>query len=252
MCWFEAQRFRTFPLEIFASIFARVIDTMLFIIFWLIVGEYSSNGNINTREVISYYMIITGFIPFFYLGMGIASQIIRLIKYGELNQVLIRPVNPIFYPWAIRTGRNLISLIFGLIQVAIGIGIAGTISSNVIPYLIPVLFNTALINAAFNIIIGTFGFYLTEANGVKNAFYHVAVLCRGELMPLFLMPVSVATFLQYTPFPASQYHLAILLQGNRLPEWDFIAIGTIWSVVLLFLALKFWNHGLKHYEAVGI
>lgn len=252
MCWFEAQRFKAFPLEIVASIFARVAETSLFITFWLLVGKYSSSGNIDPRDVISYYMIITGLTPFFYLGFGIASQTIKLIKTGELNQILVKPVNPIFYPWAIRTGRNLISLIFGLIQVVIGIIIAGGISVDALPYLIPVLINTLILNGAFNIILGTCGFYLTDANGVKNAFLHLAVLCRGELIPLFLMPVSVATFLQFTPFPASQYHLAILLQGNRLPEWGFVLIGSLWAAVLLFAAVRFWKHGLKKYEAVGI
>lgn len=252
MCWFEAQRFRAFPLEIVASMFARVVETSLFITFWLLVGKFSSNRNIDPRDVISYYMIITGLTPFFYLGFGIASQTIRLIKSGELNQVLIKPVNPIFYPWAIRTGRNLINLIFGLIQVVIGIVIAGGISGNAAPYLVPVLFNTLILNAAFNIMLGTFGFYLTEASGVKNAFLHIATLCRGELIPLFLMPVSVATFLQFTPFPASQYHLAILLQGERLPERGFVFIGMLWAVALMFVSMRFWKHGLKKYEAVGI
>src|SRR5687768_6957952 len=119
MCLFEAQRFRAFPLELFASLSARLIEATLYITFWLLVGTLSSNQNIDPVDVISYYLIISGLTPFFYSGFGIGSQTIKLIKSGELNQTLIRPVNPIFFPWALRTGRNLVNLIFGLVQVII-------------------------------------------------------------------------------------------------------------------------------------
>jgi len=252
MCWFEAQRYKAFPLETIAKIFGQSAEVLLFITFWLLVGKYSSSGAIVPKDVISYYLIISGLNPFFYLGFGIASQTIRMIKGGELNQVLIKPINPLIYPWAIRTGQNIVGLVFSFFQVIIGIAIAGGISSRSLPYLIPVIFNMVLINAAFNIILGTFGFYLTEASGVKNAFLQLASLCRGELIPLFLLPASILTALQFTPFPASQYHLTILLQGTRLPSWGFVLLGSAWAVVLMFIAVAFWRKGLKKYEAIGL
>lgn len=252
MCWFEAQRFRAFPLEIVASIVARVIETTLFITFWLLVGQFSGSGDIEPRDVISYYMITSGLIPFFFLQLGIASQTMKLIKRGELNQILIRPIDPIFYPWAMRVGRSAVNLLFGLLQVVIGIVIAGGISPQALPYFVPVLLNALLLNVAFNIMVGTVAFYVTEASGFKNAIVHVLRLSRGELMPLFLMPAGVAAALQFTPFPASQYHLAILLQGTRVPEWGFVLVGFVWAVGLLFVAIRFWNRGLKKYEAIGI
>lgn len=252
MGWFEAQRFRAFPLEVIASLATLIIESLLFIVFWLLVGKYAGTGALNQRDIISYFLIMSGMTPFFFMGFGIGSQIIRLIKSGELNQVLIKPVNPLIYPWTFRMGRNAISMLFGLVQILAGIVVAGGVTGRALPFLLPVLINMAIINAAFNIFIGTMGFYLVEAAGVKNAFVHLARFCRGELMPLFLMPASVATWLQFSPFPASHYHLAIALQGERLPEWRFVLIGFVWAVVLMAVALLFWRRGLRHYEAVGI
>lgn len=224
---------------------------MLFITFWLLVSKYSLTGSINTRQIISFYLISSGMTPFFYQGFGIGSMTIKLIKSGELNQILIKPINPILYPWAIRTGRNAVNLTVGLTEVIIGIVVMGGLSTKVLPYLPFVLLNTLLINEAFNIFIGTIGFYTIEALGIKSSAEMLASFFRGSYVPLFLMPTALASFLQYTPFPASQYHLARLLQGQT-PPFHFMLLGTVWAVVLITLAVQGWHRGLEKYEAVGI
>ncbi len=251
MSWLEAQRFRTYPWEVFFGVISRLGETLLYIIFWVLVSRYALSGDIDTRQIVSFYLIASGITPFFYLGYGIGSMTIRLIKSGELNQVLIKPINPILYPWAIRTGRNAVNLSIGALQVLVGVAIAGGIAGHSLPYLVPILFNTLLINASFNIMIGTVGFYTVEAMGIKNSFELTAGLLRGSLIPLFLMPASVAAGLQLSPFPASQYHLARLLQGYP-PEWKYVVIGSVWAVGLVVLAVKFWHRGLEKYEATGI
>lgn len=252
LCWFEAQRFRAYPLEILASVFSRLAEAALFITFWVIISRLSSRGHINTRDIVAYYLIVTNLTPFFYTGFGIGSAIIDQVKSGRLSQTLMRPASPLLYPWANRTGRNLINLIFGAIGISIGMIISGGIHTNALPFLVPVLLNTFAINAALNIVIGTSSFYFTEAHGIKNSVHHIAAFARGERMPLYLMSPGLAHFLQLTPLPASQYHLTLLLQGTRLPGWSDVWIGSLWGVALLTTSILFWRYSLKHYEAVGL
>jgi ABC-type uncharacterized transport system permease subunit len=252
LTYYQALRYKAFPLEILASVFANITTVVLFITFWLLVGKYSSSGSIVPRDIISFYLIIAGLTPLLNSTMGIASQTIKHIKDGTLNQVLIKPINPIVYPWTVRIGSNIVSITFGLAMVVVGIVIAGGISNRSLPYLPLVLFNAVMINAAFNIAIGTVGFYFIQASGLKDTFVHISKLCRGELIPLFLMPASVATVLQFSPFPASQYHLSIVLQGTRLPSWGFVILGTIWAIVIMYGSVRFWRYGLKKYEAIGL
>lgn len=252
MTLFESRRFVMFPSEVFASILARLIDVTLYITFWLLVSKYAGSGNINPRQIISYYLIINGITSFFFTQLGIASQLIKLIKYGELNQTLIRPVSPILVPWSQRAGRNMLNQILGGVQVILGVIIAGGLTFHS-GLLFPLVFiNTVVLNLSFNIIVGTLGFYFIEAGGVKNTFVHIYNLLGGVLMPLFLMPVSVATALQFTPFPAAQYHMAMLLQGINPPSSGFVCIGLLWSVFLTAFAAWFWRRSLCRYEAVGI
>lgn len=252
MTIFEAQRFKAYPHEIIASLAQRLAELALYCTFWLLVSQFSQNSSVQTHDIISYYLIISGLTPFLYAGFGLAALTIDDIKTGRLNQILIRPMNAFLYPLAIRTGRNAINLLFGLVQIAIGIFIAGGIGTEALPFLLPVLFNAVAINLALNILIGTAGFYYGDARGFKNTMYHLANFARGEKMPIHFMTPELAGFLLLTPFPASQYHLAIVLQGTRVPAWGDVLIGMVWSVVLLVLAVKFWRFSLRRYEAVGI
>jgi ABC-type uncharacterized transport system permease subunit len=252
MTWFEAQRFKAYPAEIAASIFGRLAELTLYATFWLVVAQFATQGNINAQNIISYYLIISGLTSFFYSGYGIAGMTIDMVKSGELSQTLIKPINPILYPWAVRTGRNLINIGFGAVQVIVGLFLSGGMRAEALPFLIPVLFNTALLNAAFNIMLGATAFYLVDGRGLKNAFLHLSSFLRGERMPIYLMTPGFVHILMLTPFPASLYHLAILVQGTRLPEWGDVMVGSAWAVVLLWASVKFWQVGLKRYEAVGI
>jgi ABC-2 type transport system permease protein len=248
---FEAKRYKAFPTEIAAAIVSRLVELSLFITFWLLVSKYSGATNIAPTDIISFYLIIGGIQTFFYTEFGIGSELIKLVKFGELNQVLIRPIEPFLVPWAQRVGKSLINFVFGALQIILGVAIAGGLRGAAWLLLPVVLFNTFVINLAFNMILGTLSFYMVEANGVKNTFSHIARLCGGQLIPLFLMPVGVATALQFTPFPAAQYQLAILLQGKHDVSVGFVLIGLLWAVALIVFARYFWKRSLRHYEAVG-
>lgn len=251
MCVFEAQRFRAYPLELVASVFGRLAETALYTSFWLIVASLS-NGGIEPLDIISYYLIMSGLIPFFNLNLGVAGMTLEHIKSGELSQTLLKPVSPILFPWAARTGRSLFNYAVGVLQIVAGMVLSGGLQPEAWPFLLPVLLNMFCINASFNIFVSALGFYFTEARNLKNAWLHIASFARGEKMPLHFMPPGLAAFLMFTPFPASQYHLAILLQGVRMPTWSDVLIGCAWSVVLLAGAIAFWKRALRRYEATGL
>ncbi len=252
MCLFEAARYKAFPWEVAASLVSRITSTALFVIFWLVVANYSSDTSLDASQLVSYYLITIGIVPLFFTNYGISTDIIRSIKLGSLNQVLIKPINPLLYPWAVRFGKGFIGICFGLIAGFIGVVIAGGMSVDSLPMLVVALVNTALINFGLNVLIGSIGFYLIEGQGIKNAAIHVSRLARGELVPLFLMPAGLASALQFTPFPAGQYHLVIILQGGVTPSWSQLLIGSAWGIFLAAAAKLVWARSLRKYEAVGL
>lgn len=252
MTFHEARRFKMYPTEAMAVVLSRIFEMLLLITFWLIIAKYATNSTVDPKQIISYYLIINGITTFFFTQLGIGSLIIRTIKSGYLNHILTLPISPLIVPWSQRAGRNGLGLIIGGIQVVAGVILAGGLSSAMLPYAPIILFNTIVLNLAFNFIVGTFAFYLGEASGIKNTTVHIYNLCGGVLIPLFLMPVSVANLLQFTPFPAAQYHMAIMLQGSYVVEPKYIFIGFIWAIIAMSFALWFWRVSLHKYEAIGI
>lgn len=253
LVWFEAKRFGAYPLEAIANFIERSFSTGLFILLWITIGQFSGDQSLDTRQIVSYFLIAGGLMSYLYAGMGIAGMFLKLIKNGELSQYLLRPVNVIVYPWALRTGRNLINQITGLIQIVIGLLIAQPDLGGRGLLMLPIVFiNALLINAAFNILLGCLAFYFVEIKGFISTFVHIAKLMRGDLMPLFLMPLAIQSILQATPFPASMFHLVGLLQGKTPPTWPQILIGSMWAIGLCFIASLAWRRGLKHYEATGL
>lgn len=248
---FEANRYRVYPSELLAVLARRIIELSLYVSFWLIISKYSEVV-ISTKSIIGYYLIINGLTSFLFTQMGAGSDLIKQIRTGELNQVLIKPMPALLSPFSNRTGKNLINLIIGFVQVVMGIIIAGGLGDDRF-YLLPILlFNAIVINVSLNIILGCLGFYFIEAGGIKNSFLHIINLCGGVLMPLFFMPIGVANALQiFTPFPAAQYQLTIFLQGQYPLNGFFVVIGFFWALIMIFFALKLWKFSLSKYEAVG-
>ena len=76
----------------------------------------------------------------------------------------------------------------------------------------------------------------------------------GSIFPLDLLPKSVMTFLQFTPFPYMIYYPIAILVGK---VDIFMATRIIFqSLALLFIyywfTIKICARGLKIYAAVGI
>jgi ABC-2 type transport system permease protein len=253
LVWFEAQRYRAYPLEAIATVAERLIYAGLFILFWLLVGRYSGAQNIHAKDVIGYYMLMSGLIPFFYTNFSIANDFIVLVKEGRLSQLLIRPVNVLVYPWAQRTGRSVLNYIVSICLIAGGLLVSAPHWTPAEAALfVPVIINMFFINAAFNVLIGTIAFYFVEAKGFQSSCNNLFRLLRGEIIALYYMPPQIAHALQFTPFPASLYHLTALLQGKYPPAPWQVAIGSLWAAGLSLLAILAWRRGLKKYEAVGL
>ncbi len=249
---FEARRFRQYPTEMVGAIASHLIDDGLFVLFWYVVSRYGVNQSISTRDVVSYYLITSGLIPFFYVGLGVGSTLLDFIKSGQLSTMLLRPMAPWLYAWAIRTGRNSINLVVGFVMVLAGIYIGlPSYDVNFWALLPMIILNMCCINMAFNIIIGTLGFYSPEAKNIRNAIGHVLRLLQGGLIALYYLPEGVFKVLSLTPFPASSYHLTATLQGRSIEPMS-VVIGCIWGIVLLLITTWWLRFSLRRYEAVGL
>jgi ABC-2 type transport system permease protein len=244
----ESLRYIHYPIEFFSAIINRFTGTIVLAVFWYVVAS-NSGGALDTRLLMSYYLVLGGMIQFSNSNLGLSSTILKKVKFGTLNSTLIRPVNVFMYEGARYVGWQI--QFFGLSIVLI---VVGTLLNGVpINWLdaIPVFINMIFIGLAINFFVASLGFHLVETSSVRNTISHVLRLLQGGLIPLALMPEWAQNLLEFTPFPASMYLPIITFLGQPVTTTQIIT-GSIWAVILMFAALKFWHYSLKKYEATGI
>lgn len=244
----EASRYTHYPFEFFFGFINRFTSVFLLALFWYIVGQ-TSDGNLDSTELLYYYLIVSGLSQLSFAGLGVASSMVKKIKFGLLNGDLVRPIEPFFYQYAKHTGWLIHSFLLAFILMLLGIVLSG--GSFNVPYTILAIVNMFLINISFNKLLACVSFYVVEASGIKNAATHTLRFLQGFLIPISLMPESVQTVLLASPFASSLYVPVVLLLGQDIALTSILA-GSAWGIGLFVLADKVWKRSLRAYEAVGI
>ena len=245
--WVESLRYVHYPLEFISAILNRFMSTIVVALFWYIISTYS-DGDLDARYLMSYYLVVGGLIQFSYSNMVFGQGMLRKIKFGRINSSLMRPINTIYLEYAKQTG--FVSHFFVL---SIFLIIGGSLLNGqaINPFIVAfAVVNMFLINTALNIFLACLGFYLVETQGVKNAYAHTVRILQGNLMPIYLMPMVVQQVLSVTPFPSSLYLPTIAILGQPVPLWQ-LCLGFVWGVVMMIAANKFWKYSLRRYEAIG-
>lgn len=251
---FNFLRFLTYPIEIWATVLKRLIFTGFLILFWIIVSQ-SSDGTLQARPLIAYFLISGG------INDLIAGQSLRFarflsyaIKNGGINSYLIRPVQIVPYLYASNLGEEGLTIILGALTVIIGIFLSPpTTFLNVIFLLLFLIFAVA-ISFACNLLVGTFSFYTPEASSFRYAAGHIIRVLSGAMVPLTFFPTTFRSIAMATPFAAMIYAPTNALQTSSFTSdfWHQLVISLIWAIVLPIYALWRWNTSLRNYDAVGI
>jgi ABC-type uncharacterized transport system permease subunit len=246
----EARRYLSYPIEVISTVLKRLLAPLLFIVFWFAVGSHSSA--VSPKDLISYSLVASGLTKVFISDFSIATMIQKMIKYGEISHMMLRPMSLILQPFAKYAGHNIAD---GFVNVAFVIGglVIGGASWSTVGYLPFVVVNALLINISFNLLLGSLGFYTPGASSIKNTLHHFAQLLRGSTVPFYLIAPIVIKVLNYTPFPASMYHVVLALRGrNDLLKPADVAIGFVWALILFTVSTLVWRRSSRRYEAVGL
>jgi ABC-2 type transport system permease protein len=251
---YRFSRFLTYPLELLAFALKRVVEIIFLLVLWNLISQ-SSHSTINIREIASYFLVALGISDIVMSKWGaLGTFLAKLIKSGELSNYMVKPVHLIMQSYANAMGNSGLRIIFALINVILGIAINPPQSLIAVGLFIVLLVAAFLTSFSFNILIASLYFHFTEASGIKNAIEHLARICSGTIVPLYLFPENIKQIVELTPFPVMLYGPAHALRENVLTQEVIVQvlISYMWVFLMGIVASVIWTKSIKAYESTGI
>lgn len=240
-------RFLTYPTEILATVFRRLMEVIFIVAFWVVI---TGNNYTEIRNLLSYFLIaqsVSLLVMARRTEFGKTLQ--QTIKYGQLNNYLTKPTNVIAYLYCVTVGNQGLSIMLSIVMIIVGILISPSWSFSKLLGFLVMLSLSAAISFAFNLIEGVYSFYITEAGSIASSTRRVIEVFSGALAPLSYYPTEVRRILELSPFPSMVFGPTNVITAGF--SWQAAGTALFWAVLLNIIVLTLWQRALKHYEAVG-
>lgn len=246
-------------LEYRGQYFIRILSKVIawstgFVTILILLNQFKQIGGWNTYEVLFLYALdvlsysIAG--TFF---MGPFGKLPRLIQRGELDQILVRPVNPFLYLLCVKISAGYTSnyvISAAILSVCI-YKLKLAMSAGRLLWFLVVILGASLIQAAAFMITAIPAFWLTKCDGMADIFY--SDLVRFLRYPLSIYGAGIRFLLTFIlPYAFINYYPAqFFLNKEEMISPVFRYLTPVVGGILFFLAYRFWLLGLKAYKSTG-
>ncbi len=186
------------------------------------------------------------FTALFSMGLWNISS---LITSGDLDIYLTKPVSTLFLvsckQFIVRGVYRLIIKLGILVWVLYTFHMSLSLKESLIA--ISLLLCSVIINYAFTLIPNTFSFWLTKITNVNEVMGEIADFGR---FPLSIWPKAARViFLTILPVGFMAYVPVAAFLG-RWP-WYAVLYTFIFTALLFFVSVKFWNYAIKRYSSAS-
>lgn len=172
------------------------------------------------------------------------------VRTGTFDRFLVRPVDPLFHLLADRfchdgIGNFLVGLVL-VVFAAAQLDIAWTVAN--MGYLAIMVISGGFIFIALNLITCVSGFWLMDSVPVTRVVFDVHEFAK---YPLTIYPRAIGLLLTFViPYGFASFYPASHLLGRDVAP--ALAWGApLVAAALLFIGLRVWRFGLRHYSSTG-
>ncbi|MDR0137746.1 ABC-2 family transporter protein [Metabacillus idriensis] len=174
----------------------------------------------------------------------------QYIRPGQMDRLLIRPINPLFHVCADRLQQD------GLGQLAIGIIILAAafphldLAFGMMDWvmLVVMIISSGLIYIAINLFFATFSFWMVDSLPVVYAVFNLSEFAK---YPLTIYNKTIRVFLTWIiPYGFTAFYPAAWFLDRN--GYTFVgAVSPLVGVGSIALAYIFWLYGLRAYTSTG-
>jgi ABC-2 type transport system permease protein len=240
-----------------------VIDVVMGLVFqgtgfafiWVVLARFQAVAGWTIGEVAFLYGLRLTAHALWGLAFGYMTRVGWLVRRGELDRYLLRPMPALLYLSVERVHVGAIGdMIGGLaLLLAASRAIAVDWSPLALGYLVLAVAGGALVEAAVRLFVNAFAFRLVEM-GAANFILETLFSNFGTYpLSIYTAAVRIAlTVLVPVAFVAYVPAAVLLARTGELQLHPLIAYGApLVGVVLFALAHRFWRGQLRHYQSAG-
>jgi ABC-2 type transport system permease protein len=238
----------------FILAFGWMIPPLIYLLVWSTAAGDQTIGGLTRGDFVAYYLalILVNQITYAQTNWTVGD----LIRYGQMNPILLRPIHPIFDALASEFAGKVVYLVFDVPVVALlALVLRPTLElrlENALLCLLALGLAWAL-RFFWGYWLALLSFWTTRADALLGLQDSLTFLLAGQVAPLALLPGALQAAATVLPF---RYMIAFpveILTGQL--DAPRIAAGFGWQVFWLAFAVGLyrllWIRGLRRYAAVG-
>ncbi|MBI1801843.1 MAG: ABC-2 family transporter protein [Chloroflexi bacterium] len=223
--------------------FGMVLNDLALLFFWgVFFTQFPALNGWALHDVLTLYAIVAANFGLGNILFGNGFNLAQVIATGGLDYYLALPVSPLIHMLVSRMNLSAWGdLIFGVGLFAV---LWGANPGAWLVFLIGTTLGAAVM-VAFAVALGTFAFYLGNAEAL--AAQGIGALISFSTYPVDLFPLAVRVVL-YTLIPAA-FLSSIPTELVRGFEWLSLAEYAAGTLAIMLLARWIFYRGLRHYES---
>ena len=240
-----------YRIDFLVGLFSTILEQIIGVLFiWILFKNISNINGWNYYEIVfiySIFSVIVGIDHIFFENLWFLGD--NYIRNGKFDNILVRPVNPLFHIIADKVQQDGIGKCFVAIYLFIYSYNKLHLSFGMVDYLMLIVFviSGSIIFIGINIAISTSAFYI-----VNNVALMWAIFQFNEFAsyPITIFNKYIRFFISWIiPYAFTSYYPAIYFLNKGYKNISFLA--PVVAIFILFCSIKIWNIGLKKYNSAG-
>jgi ABC-2 type transport system permease protein len=238
----------------FLLAFGWMITPLIYLFVWSTAAGEAAVGGYTRGEFVAYYLILIVVNQFTFTTAN--WTVGDSIRYGDMNNVLLRPLPPVLDALAAELAGKAVFLLFDG-PVVIGLALLLRPEVHLTPAgaaaFIPALLLAALLHFFAGYGLALLAFWATRADSLLALHDSLIFLLAGQVAPLALLPGLIRDVASWLPFRFMVSFPIEVLTGRLAPA-DLLAGFAVqigWLALAAAVAWIVWRRGIRRYAAVG-
>ncbi|MDR2784610.1 MAG: ABC-2 family transporter protein [Treponema sp.] len=231
---------------------------------WIVWGAVFSGrervGDFSLESMLSYY-VVSSFLASLEIAQGVSGEVSARILNGTFSKYMVLPVNIQGYVMSQNFGAAAFYALFGFLGAAVctlvfRIDLIITTDPVRILSAVIIIFLGLSFMVSWHYFIGLLAFKFQDMGFFLHVQGNILAFLTGTMVPLSLLPRSVALVLEYLPFYYVTYYPAMLLTGgagfSASELLRGLGITAFWTAVMAAVAELCYHRLRGRYDGVGI